>query len=66
MYIHVCTYIQHQSSSSRKCVAAAVRTSMLLAVLLCHSVYCLLYVHEYGLLLIAALVFTPRLPLYDD
>ena len=66
----MCAYIQHQSSSNSSSISGVllllyVRV-MPLAVLLCHSVYCLLYVHEYGLLLFVALVLTTGLPLYDD
>ena len=66
----MCAYMQHQSSSNSSSISGVllllyVRV-MPLAVLLCHSVYCLLYVHEYGLLLFVALVLTTGLPLYDD
>ena len=63
MCVHVCT---SYSSSRAAATAAAVACCrcctyecccmLLLAILLCHRVYFLLYVHEYGLQLLPAVV----------
>ena len=68
MHVHVHIYSIKRSSSGSS-VAAVVRTSNAACCCLLHccaSLYtaCLLYVYEYGLLLIFAPVLTPRLPLY--
>ena len=61
MYMH--TYIEQQSSnsSSSSTVLLLLYVRVMLAVLLCHCVYCLLYVHEYSLLLWSVTVY--RLPI---
>ena len=68
MHVHVHIYSIKRSSSGSS-VAAVVRTSNAACCCLLHccaSLYtaCLLYVYDYGLLLIFAPVLTPRLPLY--
>ena len=49
MHIHI--HQQSSNGSSNGVLPLIYVRVMLLAVLLCHCVYCLLYVHEYGLLL---------------
>ena len=49
MHIHI--HQQSSNGSSNGVLPLIYVRVMLLAVLLCHCVYCLLYVHEYDLLL---------------